>query len=99
MSVFYKRGISLRARKREGPREKNPGRDEREGSMKLNSVWAMAEVSENILLPVSFEMLARGRALSDTLKTELVALVMGPKMDDAELEKLIHYGGGLCRCG
>lgn len=60
--------------------------------MKHNSVWAMAEVSENVLLPVSFEMLARGRALSDTLKTELVALVMGPKMDDAELERLIHHG-------
>lgn len=63
--------------------------------MNNNSVWAMAEVSEKELLPVSFEMLARGRTLADRLDTQLVALVIGPKMADSELERLIHHGADL----
>ena len=60
--------------------------------MSGSAVWTIAEFSDGKLAPVSFEMLARGRALADRLGERLVALVMGSGMEDDELRRLVHHG-------
>jgi electron transfer flavoprotein alpha subunit len=56
------------------------------------AVWTIAEIEEGCALPVSFEMLARGRDLADKLRVPLVSLAMGCKMEEEELRRLI-FGG------
>jgi electron transfer flavoprotein alpha subunit len=60
--------------------------------MDKHTVWTLAEFADGALVPVSFEMLARGRSLADRLGTELVAVVMGHGLADAELRRLIRHG-------
>jgi electron transfer flavoprotein alpha subunit len=53
-------------------------------------VWVFAEQWRGSLKNVSFELLARGRVLADTLKTDLSAVCFGHNVADINL--LIAYG-------
>jgi electron transfer flavoprotein alpha subunit len=57
-----------------------------------DAVWTLAEQFEGSLKGVSFELLARGRALADTLGTKLVSVLIGEGVSDATLETLIKQG-------
>jgi electron transfer flavoprotein alpha subunit len=53
-------------------------------------VWVFAEQWRGSLKNVTFELLARGRNLADTLKTDLSAVCFGNNVKD--IDKLIAYG-------
>lgn len=53
-------------------------------------VWVFAEQRDGKLKSVSFELLAKGRELADSLKTELCAVCLGHNID--KVEQLIAYG-------
>jgi electron transfer flavoprotein alpha subunit len=53
-------------------------------------VWVFAEQRESILKSVAFELLAKGRELADTLKTDLCAVCMGNEIE--KVDQLIAYG-------
>ncbi len=53
-------------------------------------IWVFAEQRDGILKSVDFELLAKGRELADTLKTELCAVCLGHNID--EINQLIKYG-------
>ena len=55
-----------------------------------HGVWVFAEQRDGKLKSVSFELLAKGRELADTLKTELCAVCLGHNID--KVEQLIAYG-------
>jgi electron transfer flavoprotein alpha subunit len=55
-------------------------------------VWTLAEQFEGKLKGVSFELLARGRALADKLGTRLVSILIGDGVSDADLSALIKQG-------
>ena len=69
-----------------------------------DSVWTVAEQSGGRLRRVSFELLARGRALADKLAArrprqdpaapapELCSLVLGARIERADLQEMIHRG-------
>ncbi|MDR3333448.1 MAG: electron transfer flavoprotein subunit alpha/FixB family protein [Treponema sp.] len=57
-----------------------------------DAVWTLAEQFEGNLKGVSFELLARGRALADKLGTKLVSVLIGEGVSDATLETLIMQG-------
>jgi len=52
-------------------------------------IWVFAEQRDGRLKSVAYELLAKGRELADTLKTELGAICFGHGID---AEKLIAYG-------
>lgn len=58
----------------------------------MNEIWTLCEQHEGKLKEVSFELLARGRALADTLQSQLCTVVLGNNVDDNELESLIFHG-------
>lgn len=58
----------------------------------MSFVWTMAEQHAGRLKTVSFELLARGRALADALDTRLASVVLGAGLDDAVLEELVQRG-------
>ena len=58
----------------------------------MGDVWTIAEQYEGKLKEVSFELLARGRALADKLKVRLIPVLIGHGVSDEELTKLIHRG-------
>lgn len=58
----------------------------------MHEVWIVAEVFEGKLKEVSFELLARGRALADALDVRLGSIVMGHKVEKSELERLVSHG-------
>jgi electron transfer flavoprotein alpha subunit len=63
------------------------------GQTKENEqVWTLAEQFEGKLKGVSFELLARGRALADKLGTRLVSVLIGHGVSDEDLMSLIHRG-------
>ncbi len=53
-------------------------------------VWIFAEQRDGKLKNVSFELLAKGRELADTLQTELCAVCLGHNV--GQVEQLIAYG-------
>jgi electron transfer flavoprotein alpha subunit len=55
-------------------------------------VWILAEQADGVLQTVSFELLARGRALADKLAAPLTAVVLADGIADDELMRLIHHG-------
>ena len=57
-----------------------------------DAVWVLAEQGKDALLPVSYELLARGRPLADALGTRLCAVLLGPALSDGELGTLIEGG-------
>ena len=58
----------------------------------MHEVRLVAEICEGKLKDVSFELLARGRVLADALGVRLGSIVMGHKVEKAELEKLVRHG-------
>ena len=54
-------------------------------------VWTLAEVRDGKIHPVSYELLAWGRALADARKTSLASLVLGHNIAD-QAEDLIAHG-------
>ena len=53
-------------------------------------IWVFAEQRDGELKSVDYELLAKGRELADTLKTELCAICFGHNI--SEVERLIAYG-------
>ena len=53
-------------------------------------IWVFAEQRDGELKSVDYELLAKGRELADTLKTELCAICFGHNISD--VERLIAYG-------
>ncbi len=53
-------------------------------------IWVFAEQQDGKLKGFAYELLAKGRELADTLKTELCAICMGNNI--SEIEQLIAYG-------
>ncbi|MDP6142448.1 MAG: 4Fe-4S binding protein, partial [Dehalococcoidales bacterium] len=59
-------------------------------SDKHRGIWVFAEQRDGRLKSVSYELLAKGRELADSLKTELSAVCFGHCID--EINQLIAYG-------
>ncbi len=55
-------------------------------------VWILAEHADGQLTRVGFELLGRGRRLAEALAAPLWAVVIGPALPDAELQRLIASG-------
>jgi electron transfer flavoprotein alpha subunit len=55
-------------------------------------VWILAEQSDGRVQRISHELLSRGRELADKRNTELVALILGDKLNAADLAELIERG-------
>lgn len=55
-------------------------------------VWVIAEHADGRILPVSFELLTRGRYLADKRGTELSAVLLGPAFSDDDLRTLTACG-------
>ena len=53
-------------------------------------VWVFAEQRDGRVKSVAYELLSKGRELTDTLKTELCAICFGHNID--ELSEMIAYG-------
>ena len=64
----------------------------RKSDLASRGVWTFAEQEEGHLRAVSFELLARGRALADKLETDLSAVVLCAEMSRSELQELILRG-------
>ena len=60
--------------------------------MAWDGVWILAEQFEGRVLPVSYELLLRGRALADTRETTLSAMIFGHDIDEGGLRELIQRG-------
>jgi electron transfer flavoprotein alpha subunit len=58
----------------------------------FEGVWILAEQSGGRILPVSYELLGRGRALAGKLNTDLTAVLMGSGIGDEALNELIRRG-------
>jgi electron transfer flavoprotein alpha subunit len=58
----------------------------------MNDVWTMAEQYDGKLKGISFELLARGRSLADKLGVQLVSVLFGDGVSDADLQQLIKQG-------
>lgn len=54
-------------------------------------VWVFAEQRNNVIMPVSFELLGEGRKLADQIGTELCAIVCGSNIESLT-EELFAYG-------
>ncbi|MBI4283339.1 MAG: electron transfer flavoprotein subunit alpha [Chloroflexi bacterium] len=53
-------------------------------------IWVFAEAGDSQLKSVDYELLAKGRELADTLKTELCAICFGHNI--SEIDQLVAYG-------
>ncbi len=58
----------------------------------MHEVWTISETYEGRIKEVSLELLARGRALADTLGVALGTVVIGYKIPKTELNSLIEHG-------
>jgi len=58
----------------------------------VSAVWTIAEQDEGRLRRVSFELLAWGRKLADHLCGPLCSVVLGNRIDRADLRRLIECG-------
>jgi len=57
-----------------------------------DAVWTLAEQFEGKLKGVSFELLSRGRKLADKLGTALVSVLIGDRVTDDDLMRLVKQG-------
>jgi len=64
-------------------------------SGKNTNVWTIAEAANGKLKSVSYELLARGRSLADACGEQLVSILIGANVSEAELTTLIHRGADL----
>jgi electron transfer flavoprotein alpha subunit len=55
-------------------------------------VWILAEQADGRVQRISHELLTRGRELADKRQTELVALIFGHQISEADLRELIDRG-------
>lgn len=56
-------------------------------------IWTLAEINEQKLNPVSFELLARAAGLREKLfEAKIVAILLGEPIPESEVRKLIEYG-------
>ncbi|MFH1213484.1 MAG: electron transfer flavoprotein subunit alpha/FixB family protein [Candidatus Neomarinimicrobiota bacterium] len=60
--------------------------------MSYKNVWILGEQEDGRIKLVTHELLKRGRALADKRQVELVAVMLGEKIDRADLQKLFYYG-------
>lgn len=60
--------------------------------MTHQDMWTIAEQRDGHILPVSFELLARGRILADKVGAELSAVVLGSELAPAGVQELIYRG-------
>jgi electron transfer flavoprotein alpha subunit len=60
--------------------------------MEYKGVWILGEQENGKIQSVSYELLKRGKSLSEKLAVELVAIILGYQISPGELDKLIHYG-------
>jgi len=60
--------------------------------MEYKGVWILGEQDGGKIQSVSYELLKRGKSLSEKLDVDLVAVVLGYQVSPAELDILIHYG-------
>jgi electron transfer flavoprotein alpha subunit len=60
--------------------------------MSYKNVWILGEQEDGRVKLVTHELLKRGRALADKRQAELVAVMLGEKIDRDDLQKLFHYG-------
>ena len=54
-------------------------------------VWVIAEHYKNLIHPVAFQLLGKGRELADKLKTRLTLVILGANFDE-KLEDFRTYG-------
>lgn len=64
-------------------------------SEKNTNVWTIAEAANGKLKSVSYELLARGRSLADACGEQLVSVLLGANVSEAELSTLIQHGADL----
>jgi len=64
-------------------------------SENYSNVWTIAEAANGKLKSVSYELLARGRSLADASGEQLVSVLIGADVSDAELQTLITHGADL----
>jgi electron transfer flavoprotein alpha subunit len=64
----------------------------------MNEIWTLSEQQGGKLKEVSFELLARGRALADTVQKKLCTVVLGDKLSEEELSSLITHGADVVYC-
>lgn len=60
--------------------------------MAHQGVWTIAEAHEGTLRQVSYELLARGRKLADSLGQELVSVLISGRVEEREFQDLIAHG-------
>lgn len=60
--------------------------------MEYKGVWILGEQERGKIQSVSYELLKRGKNLSEKLDVDLVAVVLGYQVSPEELNTLIHYG-------
>jgi len=60
--------------------------------MKYHNIWTLSEISNGVLNPVSFELLAWGRSLADDLERSLCAVVLGSHLKNEQLQSLVQHG-------
>ncbi|TVR33811.1 MAG: electron transfer flavoprotein subunit alpha/FixB family protein [Spirochaetaceae bacterium] len=58
----------------------------------MSFIWTIAEQHDGELKAVSFELLARGRALADALDTRLASVLIGAEVSEAQLQELVVRG-------
>jgi electron transfer flavoprotein alpha subunit len=61
----------------------------------MNEIWTLSEQHGGKLKEVSYELLARGRALADTVQSKLCTVVLGDKLSEEELSSLITHGADI----
>lgn len=65
--------------------------DEKVNKDEYNGVWVFAEQRENIISPVVYELLGKGRELAEKRETKLSAIIFGHSIDNLS-EELIASG-------
>ncbi len=60
--------------------------------MNYKGIWTLAEAADGEIKAVSYELLARGRKLSDKLGSELIAVLMANNITNNSAEELILRG-------
>jgi electron transfer flavoprotein alpha subunit len=60
--------------------------------MDYKGVWILSEQNKGKIQTVSYELLKRGKSLSEKLKVDLTAVVLGYQICPEELNTLVHYG-------
>ena len=58
----------------------------------MNDVWILAEYHKGMIKEVSYELLAWGRSLADSLGSSLCAVLLSPKIETEKVNSLFEYG-------